>query len=88
MGVMDRFLNAMQLNDDNTYDGDEEGYYDEGVVEEIPAKQDEKLLPANHNDTLIFSQNNRKIIRRRIIKEQKPRVCRDFRISLIIKHLS
>ncbi len=46
MGVMDKFLNAMQLND-NTYDNDED-YYDEGIDEEavpvkVVAKQDEDV---------------------------------------------
>lgn len=35
MGVMDKFLNAMQLND-NTYE-DEDGYYDDGAEVEEPA---------------------------------------------------
>ena len=37
MGVMDKFLNAMQLNDD-AYDNEDE-YYDDGVEEEaVPVK--------------------------------------------------
>jgi len=62
MGVMDRFLNAMQLNDDNTYDGDEEGYYDEGVVEEIPAKQEEQYTdekPKKISKVTPIKQNKR-----------------------------
>lgn len=46
MGVMDKFLNAMQLND-NTYEN-EEDYYDDGIEEEtvpvkVVAKQDEEM---------------------------------------------
>ncbi len=38
MGVMDKFLNYMKLNedDDDFYDDD---YYDDGPVEEKPKKQ-------------------------------------------------
>ena len=44
MGVMDKFLNAMQLND-NAYDGDEEGYYDDGVAEEeVVVKQEDEYV--------------------------------------------
>lgn len=44
MGVMDKFLNAMQLND-NTYDNEEEDYYDEGIAEEeVPVKQEEEYV--------------------------------------------
>ena len=44
MGVMDKFLNAMQLND-NTYENEDE-FYDDGVEEEVTpvkvsAKQDD-----------------------------------------------
>lgn len=43
MGVMDKFLNAMQLND-GTYD-EEDGYYDEGVAEEeVVVKQDDEYI--------------------------------------------
>lgn len=43
MGVMDKFLNAMQLND-GTYD-EEDGYYDEGVAEEeVVVKQDDEYV--------------------------------------------
>lgn len=62
MGVMDRFLNAMQLNDDNTYDGDEEDYYDEGVVEEAPAKQEEQYVdekPKKMSKVTPIKQNKR-----------------------------
>ena len=46
MGVMDKFLNAMQLND-NAYDGDDE-YYDGDMEEEsvpvkVTAKQDDNI---------------------------------------------
>ncbi len=43
MGVMDKFLNAMQLND-GTYD-EEDGYYDEGVAEEeVAVKQEDEYV--------------------------------------------
>lgn len=47
MGVMDKFLNAMQLND-NTYEG-EDDFYDDGVEEEVApvkvsAKQDDAIV--------------------------------------------
>lgn len=43
MGVMDKFLNAMQLND-GTYD-EEDGYYDEGVAEEeVVVKQEDEYV--------------------------------------------
>ena len=54
MGVMDKFLNAMQLNDD-AYDNEDE-YYDDGVEEEavpvkVSPKQDDAVAeekPKNH----------------------------------------
>ena len=36
MGVMDKFLNAMKLNDDDDYYDDD--YYDDEPVEEKPKK--------------------------------------------------
>ncbi len=52
MGVMDKFLNAMQLND-NTYDGDEDEYYDDGVAEEeVSAKQEEEYAEEKPKKTL------------------------------------
>lgn len=47
MGVMDKFLNAMQLND-NTYEG-EDDFYDDGVEEEVApvkvsVKQDDAVV--------------------------------------------
>lgn len=63
MGVMDRFLNAMQLNDENTYDGDEEGYYDDGAMEdEAPAKQDDSYAeekPKKISKVTPIKQNKR-----------------------------
>ena len=45
MGMMDKFLNAMQLNDNDTYDSDDEGYYDDGPMEEeMSVKQDDSYV--------------------------------------------
>ena len=51
MGVMDKFLNAMQLND-GTYD-EEDGYYDEGVAEEeVVVKQEDEYVEEKPNKSL------------------------------------
>ncbi|MBQ3515709.1 MAG: cell division protein SepF, partial [Lachnospiraceae bacterium] len=63
MGMMDKFLNAMQLNDGDTYEGDEEGYYDDGVVEEDEhTKQDEQYAeekPKKISKVTPMKQNKR-----------------------------
>ncbi|MBQ7765695.1 MAG: cell division protein SepF [Lachnospiraceae bacterium] len=63
MGMMDKFLNAMQLNDSDTYEGDEEGYYDDGVAEEEEhTKQDEQYVeekPKKISKVTPIKQNKR-----------------------------
>lgn len=96
MGVMDKFLNAMQLND-NTYDG-EEDYYDDGededvapakvsvkqdddIVEDKPKKSVSKVTPMKQNKR--NNSNNGGSMKVCVIKPTSIEECREITDTLL-----
>lgn len=56
MGVMDKFLNAMKLTEDDDYDYDEE-YYDDEEIEEKPKKSVIREYDSEPEEKVIKKQN-------------------------------
>ena len=61
MGVMDKFLNAMKLNDDDDYYDDD--YYDDEPVEEKPKK-----LTGTNKETVQESVEDKQAVKKTVPK--------------------